>query len=499
MNTPLPNKGDMQDNEMTKEEWDAKWPEGMPDTYTRWVMCKPDERQLYWSRERGQAKAEWEKGQRYWKSLEDNVATVEDMSSAQRAAASIRSQPNSIYKGKAQPQTATGSLAGGIAPFWRDKLSPPLKHIHRWFTWCPTTLRLGGTDGQDMDRTYTKDEAQAWIEAWERREKEAAQPKPQEAEQRCPTCDAWWNADWSETTLGCETCSKHMDKPKPQEAGDFWVRGVAEDLIHDGYIFRPRITGCGVVILKGFQVGYADTKSEAQSLVEAHIAEQAANNPYDKSILEELENIVQGQPLFAGNTLSHTTARYCGEHGLASRDGHGDWIPTDKGMKVYQEHFPAKEEAAAKVERISALEKRVGELEEDTNKLDEILAKTMDRLEALEAKPEVSGEVPYAERLERMVAAIAAGPDECRNAGEAVAMAERALTAIDTHLATKPTPAPPACELVDQEHLLRKLSRMLNVCPQYDGRSNDEWAMSHAIIELVHAHLSASERGEGGS
>lgn len=56
----------------------------------------------------------------------------------------------------------------------------------------------------------------------------------------------------------------------------------------------------------------------------------------ERHYLEELANVVEGYPLFAGDTLSHETARVCGERGWIVRQGDGNWIPTAEGLHVYE-------------------------------------------------------------------------------------------------------------------------------------------------------------------
>lgn len=53
----------------------------------------------------------------------------------------------------------------------------------------------------------------------------------------------------------------------------------------------------------------------------------------DYHVREELHNIVQNYPLFAGKTISHETARECVNRGWAERNKQGDFIPTALGVQ----------------------------------------------------------------------------------------------------------------------------------------------------------------------
>lgn len=57
----------------------------------------------------------------------------------------------------------------------------------------------------------------------------------------------------------------------------------------------------------------------------------------EKNIREELGNIVTNAPVFAGDTISHATARICGQRGWAERDGNGEWIPTQLGISISEQ------------------------------------------------------------------------------------------------------------------------------------------------------------------
>jgi hypothetical protein len=54
--------------------------------------------------------------------------------------------------------------------------------------------------------------------------------------------------------------------------------------------------------------------------------------PEERHYLEELANVVEGYPLWPGDTISHETARVCGERGWIVRQEDGSWIPTAEGL-----------------------------------------------------------------------------------------------------------------------------------------------------------------------
>ena len=55
-----------------------------------------------------------------------------------------------------------------------------------------------------------------------------------------------------------------------------------------------------------------------------------------KETIEELENIVENAPVFAGKTISHATANECVNNGWAERNENGDFVPTEAGRRMYQ-------------------------------------------------------------------------------------------------------------------------------------------------------------------
>lgn len=55
----------------------------------------------------------------------------------------------------------------------------------------------------------------------------------------------------------------------------------------------------------------------------------------ERHYLEELANVVENYPLFAGDTISHETAQVCGKRGWIVRQSDGNWIPTAEGLHVY--------------------------------------------------------------------------------------------------------------------------------------------------------------------
>lgn len=54
----------------------------------------------------------------------------------------------------------------------------------------------------------------------------------------------------------------------------------------------------------------------------------------EKHVIEELENIVENDPVFPGDTISHATANECVSRGRATRNAEGDFIPTFEGRAI---------------------------------------------------------------------------------------------------------------------------------------------------------------------
>lgn len=54
----------------------------------------------------------------------------------------------------------------------------------------------------------------------------------------------------------------------------------------------------------------------------------------EKHVIEELGNICENQPLFAGDTISHATANECVARGWAKRNGDGDFVMTLTGIGI---------------------------------------------------------------------------------------------------------------------------------------------------------------------
>lgn len=55
----------------------------------------------------------------------------------------------------------------------------------------------------------------------------------------------------------------------------------------------------------------------------------------EKDALEELNNICQNYPVYAGKTISHAGARECSDRGWVKRNTEGDWVPTTKGWQMF--------------------------------------------------------------------------------------------------------------------------------------------------------------------
>lgn len=54
------------------------------------------------------------------------------------------------------------------------------------------------------------------------------------------------------------------------------------------------------------------------------------DDPVEKPICDEARNIALNAPLWPGDTISHATAKLCGERGWAKRDDNGYWVPTEQ-------------------------------------------------------------------------------------------------------------------------------------------------------------------------
>ena len=53
----------------------------------------------------------------------------------------------------------------------------------------------------------------------------------------------------------------------------------------------------------------------------------------ESAVLRELNNIIHGEPLWPGDTLSHATATACVRRGWALRNSDGCFVPTDAGRR----------------------------------------------------------------------------------------------------------------------------------------------------------------------
>jgi hypothetical protein len=58
----------------------------------------------------------------------------------------------------------------------------------------------------------------------------------------------------------------------------------------------------------------------------------------EKNIMEELEIIVNNQPVFPGDTISHETAEECVNRKWAARNWDGDFVATAEGERVLIQH-----------------------------------------------------------------------------------------------------------------------------------------------------------------
>jgi len=52
----------------------------------------------------------------------------------------------------------------------------------------------------------------------------------------------------------------------------------------------------------------------------------------ERHVHEELLNIINNAPLWAGHTILHATADECGRRGWAKRDADARWVPTIDGI-----------------------------------------------------------------------------------------------------------------------------------------------------------------------
>lgn len=57
----------------------------------------------------------------------------------------------------------------------------------------------------------------------------------------------------------------------------------------------------------------------------------------EKSVIDEMRNIAENEPVFPGDTLSHATANECVYRGWADRNNDGDFVATDKGRAAMRE------------------------------------------------------------------------------------------------------------------------------------------------------------------
>lgn len=53
----------------------------------------------------------------------------------------------------------------------------------------------------------------------------------------------------------------------------------------------------------------------------------------EKDVIEELRNIRDNGPVWAGDTISHRTANECVRRGWARRDGRGHFVITDRAPR----------------------------------------------------------------------------------------------------------------------------------------------------------------------
>lgn len=57
----------------------------------------------------------------------------------------------------------------------------------------------------------------------------------------------------------------------------------------------------------------------------------------ENNVLEELDNVIRGYPLWPGDTISHETARICEvRRWIRRRSSDGKWVPTQLGIAVHQ-------------------------------------------------------------------------------------------------------------------------------------------------------------------
>lgn len=58
----------------------------------------------------------------------------------------------------------------------------------------------------------------------------------------------------------------------------------------------------------------------------------------ERHMLEELRNVVNNNPLFPGDTISHSSAKACSKARWIVRNEDGNWIPTAKGIRTLNRH-----------------------------------------------------------------------------------------------------------------------------------------------------------------
>lgn len=51
---------------------------------------------------------------------------------------------------------------------------------------------------------------------------------------------------------------------------------------------------------------------------------------------DELQNVMRNYPVFAGDTISHHTARSLRDRGLIKRDRNGEWVPCWEAIRGWK-------------------------------------------------------------------------------------------------------------------------------------------------------------------
>lgn len=379
---------------LTREEFNAKWPEEMPESGSWLVGKTPQYYKELWDRERAHALQEWE---------------------------------------KQQPQP----LAGGDAGFWDD-------WDERARSW-----RHGDYSHDRWGKVFHRDEliaedcnSSAAQEAVEAHKAGREAPEPEAG---------FWVAE-PKDPMGGWVDWKHKDYGFTQ--------------FDDGRLCGPYLNGdtfCEQPVVPQAATREAeleDFKQKAQRLVEQDMERRA---------VDKLDaQIEKNQDAFCRSMGIENPAK-------GTRPWDGRDIPEHERRDLRActhadlNHLAARQDADAP--RIAKLEKQV---RWQDGQIDELKKRV--------------GELPYAERLERMVVAMHSAGWADKTDSDLVAEAVAALAAVDAHLA-QPQPASEPCGVVDEDWLELEIRDHLKA-----GGCDRHVAFAASIMCVYRAHI--AERGE---